>query len=439
MAGIVAIVGRPNVGKSTLFNRFTEKRTAIVDDVSGVTRDRLYDSVEWEGNHFDLIDTGGFVPNSNDIFEKAISEQVKIAIEEADILLFMVDVRTGITKEDEEFAKILKRSTKPVLVVCNKSDNDNYINDSYEFYRLGFQELYPVSSTNGTGTSDLLDQINEILKDSSADHEPFEETSDLPAFAILGRPNAGKSTLINALLDEERNLVTDIPGTTRDSISSYYQKFGREFKIIDTAGLRKKSKINEDLEYYSVVRALKAIEEANVCFLLIDAHHGLETQDLKIIQLVIERKRGLVILINKWDAVEKDEKTHLDYQNYIRNRLSEIPDVPVKFISALNKQRLFKAIEKGLEVHKNLNRRVSTHQLNEELLPEIHKNPPPSHKGNFVKINYVNQFKQNPPGFIFFCNHPKAIHQPYKKFLENKLRGMYSFEGVPIQLKFRHK
>lgn len=434
MGKIVAIVGRPNVGKSTLFNRLTGERKAIVDDTSGVTRDRHYGVTEWNGREFIVVDTGGYVVNSKDFFETAIRKQVEIAISEADMLLFMVDVTTGITDEDEAFARVLRKAGKPVLVVANKVDNFNRINDASEFYKFGFDELFTLSSINGSGTGELLDRVVELLQP-----EEEKEEEELPKLAILGRPNVGKSTLVNALLGEERNIVSSIAGTTRDSIHTRYNKFGKEFLLIDTAGLRKKGKEMEDIEFYSVMRAISALEEADICILVIDAKEGMEAQDVNIFRLAQKRRKGIVILVNKWDAVEKDSKTHIAYEKAIYEKIAPFTDVPLIFISAQEKTRIFKALEAALEVYENRQRRIPTHELNEEMLPVIEAYGHPSVKGKNISIKYVTQLPTKSPAFAFFCNHPQYIVESYKRYLENKLREKYNFKGVPLQLFFRKK
>lgn len=435
----VAIVGRPNVGKSTLFNRLTGQWQAIVDDQSGVTRDRIYGEAEWEGKFFRVIDTGGFVPKPDAIFEEAIREQVEYALEEASLVLFIVDVRAGITPEDEEFAKVLLKLEKPVSVVANKADNAQYGHYSYEFYQLGFSSVFPLSSTNGSGTTELLDEVYEALNLGQVPVEEEEENS-VPRFAILGRPNTGKSTLINALIGDNRNIVSDVPGTTRDALTSYFNKFNKHFEIVDTAGVRKEKRVDKKgLEQVSNNRAIRAMEKADVCFLMLDAQIGLEKQDINLINLVRNRKRGIVILINKWDAVEKDDKTHLDYIDHIKNRMNLPMDIPVHFISALEKNRLMKAMDEGLNVYENLQKTFSTSRLNEVMLDKIKKNPPPAEKGQFVQIKYVTQFKTQGQTFAFFCNHPELVEQQYKKYLERTLRANFPLKGVPISLVFKEK
>ncbi len=430
---IVAIVGRPNVGKSTLFNRLIGGREAIVDDISGVTRDRHYGTCNWNGKNFTVIDTGGFVQHSDDIFEAAIRSQVEIAIEESAVLIFMVDVTTGITDLDEQITKMLRKSGKPVLLAVNKAENHQRLLEANEFWSLGFEETFFLSSLTGSGTGDLLDAVAERI-------EAEEETeSKLPKFAIVGQPNVGKSSLVNALLGQERNIVTNIAGTTRDSIHTTYTKYNKEFVLVDTAGIRKKSKVHENLEFYSVMRAIRSIEEADVCFLLIDAQTGVEAQDVNIFGLAKKRNKGIVILVNKWDLVEKETNTARDFEKEIKRRLAPFVDVPVIFISALEKQRIFKAIDIGLEVFENRNRKIKTSKLNEVMLEAIERYPPPAHRGRFVKIKYVTQLPTYYPAFAFFCNNPKHIKDNYRNYLENKLRENFNFTGVPIGIYFRKK
>ena len=433
MNNIVAVVGRPNVGKSTLFNRLIGERQAIIDDFSGVTRDRQYGLSSWNGKVFTVIDTGGFVEGSDDVFEKAIREQVSIAIDEAACIIFMVDVTTGITDLDEEVAGMLRRTEKPVFLAVNKVDNNQRLLDANEFWSLGFESTYFLSSITGSGSGELLDAISEQL---SAEEE---EDHRFPKFAIVGQPNVGKSSFTNALLGEERNIVTDIAGTTRDSIHSLYRKFDKEFMIIDTAGIRKKAKVHENLEFYSVMRAIKSIEEADVCFLLIDAQTGIEAQDMKIFRLAQRRNKGLVILVNKWDLKEKETNTARDFEQEIRDRIAPFNDIPIVFISALNKQRIFKAVEVGLQVYENKTKRIKTSLLNEVMLEAIDRVPPPAHRGRLVKIKYITQLPSYHPSFAFFCNNPKHIKDSYKQYLENQLREHFGFTGVPISIYFRNK
>ncbi|MFN7116020.1 MAG: ribosome biogenesis GTPase Der [Saprospiraceae bacterium] len=433
MGNIVAIVGRPNVGKSTLFNRLIGERQAIIDDTPGVTRDRHYGSTFWNGKTFTVVDTGGFVRDSDDVFEAAIRSQVKIAMDEASIILFMVDVATGITDLDEQVADLLRRSKKDVFLVVNKSDNSERMLEANEFYSMGFEHTFPISAMSGSGTGDLLDAVAEKITEESAIQ------SDLPKFAIVGQPNVGKSSLLNALLGEERNIVTDIAGTTRDTIHTHYNKFGKEFIIVDTAGIRKKAKVSEDLEFYSVMRAIKALEESDVILLLIDAQTGVEAQDLNILRLAQRRHKGVVIVVNKWDLVEKETNTARDFEKEIKNRIAPFNDVPVVFTSVLEKQRIFRVIEIALEVHENRTRKVKTSELNEIMLEAIEKYPPPAHRGNLIKIKYVTQLPLYYPAFAFFCNHPKHVKENYKNYLENQLRKNYNFTGVPIEIFFRQK
>jgi len=433
MSNIVAIVGRPNVGKSTLYNRLTETRKAIVDDFSGVTRDRHYGTAEWTDKNFTVIDTGGYVANSEDVFEAAIREQVVIAIEEATVILFMVDVTTGITDLDDEIARLLRRSKKPVFVVVNKVDNTQRLNDASAFYSLGLGDIYALSSITGSGTGELLDEVIKHFE------EVPEEENQLPKYAIVGRPNVGKSSLINALIGRERNIVTPIAGTTRDSIHIHYNQFGHEFMLIDTAGLRKKTKVKENIEFYSVMRTIKALEEADVTILMIDAIEGIESQDINIFHLAEKNKKGVVILVNKWDLVEKDTKTTKEFEDKIRQKLAPFNDVPIVFTSVVEKQRIYKAVEAASKVYENKLKKIPTSKLNDVLLPIIEKYPPPAMKGKYVKIKYITQINGSSPMFAFFCNLPQYVKEPYKRFLENKLRDNFDFTGVPIQIFFRQK
>lgn len=435
MSNIVAIVGRPNVGKSTIFNRLIGERQAIIDDISGVTRDRNYGSSEWNGKVFTVIDTGGFVKNSDDIFEAAIRSQVQIAIDEAGIIVFVVDVTTGITDLDEEVASMLRRTEKPVLLMVNKVDNSQRMIEANEFWSLGFDETYFVSSLTGSGTGDLLDAVTEHLPNAGDE----DDENQTPKFAIVGQPNVGKSSLTNALLGEDRNIVTDIAGTTRDSIHSLYSKFDKEFLLIDTAGIRKKAKVHEDLEFYSVMRAIKAIEEADVCLLMIDAQLGIEAQDMSIFRLAVKRNKGVVLLVNKWDLVEKETNTARDLERNFRARLAPFNDLPIVFVSALEKTRIFKAIDVALEVHENRKQKITTSKLNEVMLEAIERYPPPAHRGRFIKIKYITQLPTFYPSFAFFCNNPKHIKESYKNYLENHLRKSFNFTGVPINIYFRKK
>jgi GTPase len=433
MSNIVAIVGRPNVGKSTLYNRLTESRKAIVDDFSGVTRDRHYGMAEWVGKTFTVVDTGGYVAHSEDVFETAIREQVMIAIEEATVILFMVDVTTGSTDLDDNIADILRRSQKPVFVVANKVDNNQLLSEIPQFYSFGLGEIYSISSMTGSGTGELLDEVIKHFKED----EPSE--NNLPKYAIVGRPNVGKSSLINALIGAERNIVTPIAGTTRDSIHIHYNQFGHEFMLIDTAGLRKKTKVKENIEFYSVMRTIKALEEADVNILMVDAVEGLESQDVNIFHLAEKNKKGVVILVNKWDLIEKDHKTTKKFEDKIKEKLAPFTDVPIIFTSVTEKQRIFRAIEAAARVYENKTKKIPTSKLNEVLLPIIEAYPPPSLKGKYVKIKYVTQIPGSAPMFAFFCNLPQYIKEPYRRFLENKLRENFDFSGVPVQIWFRQK
>ncbi len=434
MNSIVAIVGRPNVGKSTLFNRLIQKRQAIVDDTSGVTRDRHYGKSEWNGKAFSLIDTGGYVKGSSDIFEAEIRKQVQLAIDESDFILFVVDVTTGITPTDDEVANLLRRVKKPVFLIVNKVDNAMREADASEFYALGLGDYYSLSAMNGSGTGEILDAL--ALKMP----EPEEEVeSELPRFAVVGRPNAGKSSFINALIGKERNIVTDIAGTTRDSIDTKFNKFGFDFNLIDTAGIRKKSKVKEDIEFYSVMRAVRSIEYCDVVILIIDATRGFQGQDQNIFWLAQKNKKGIVILVNKWDLIEKETKTAKAFEEKIREETAPFRDVPIVFISALNKQRLLKALETSVEVFKNRKNKIATSKFNETMLPIIERNPPPALKGKYVKIKYCMQLPTQTPQFVFFANLPQYVKDPYKRFIENKMREIYDFNGVPITIYFRKK
>ena len=440
MSFTVAIVGRPNVGKSTLFNRLIGSRDAIVDDVSGVTRDRKYGESYWNGREFNVIDTGGFVQHSDDVFEKAIREQVTIAIEEASLIIFMVDVTTGITDLDEDMANMLRRSTKKVLLAVNKVDNAQRQIDAAEFYSFGFEDTFFLSSMNGSGTGEVLDALVSYMPPALTEEEiAANEAASLPKFAIVGQPNVGKSSLLNALIGESRNIVTDIAGTTRDSINTHYKLFGKEFLLIDTAGIRKKAKVHENLEFYSVMRAISAIDEADVCFLLIDAQTGIEGQDLNILRLAERKNKGVVILVNKWDLVEKETNTARDFTEAIKHRIAPFRDVPIIFISALDKTRIFKGMEVGLEVYERRKQRIPTSQLNEIIREAIEKHQPPAHRGSEIKINYVTQLPTPYPSFAFFSNYPRFIREPYRNYLENQLRKNFNFEGVPLVLYFREK
>jgi GTP-binding protein len=437
MGNIVAIVGRPNVGKSTLFNRLTQTRQAIVDEEAGTTRDRQYGKVDWTGKEFSLIDTGGWVINSDDIFEGEINKQVQIAIEEADIILFVVDILNGITDLDSEVAKILRRAKKPVLVAANKADNFELHPASAEFYSLGLGDPLCVSAVNGSYTGDLLDKIIELLPEEKS--EDLDE--ELPRIAVVGRPNAGKSSLINAFIGEERHIVTEIAGTTRDSIYTKYNKFGLNFYMVDTAGIRKKGKVNEDLEYYSVIRSIRAIENSDVCILMLDGTRGIESQDLNIFSLIQKNKKGLVVCVNKWDLVEDKRQTAITYyKNTIRERFAPFKDFPIIFISAHTKQRIFKVLETTNEVYDNRRKRIPTAKLNEVMLPIIENYPPPAWKGKYIKIKYITQLPAGVvPSFVFFCNLPQWVKDPYKRFLENKLRENWNLTGTPVNIFIREK
>lgn len=435
---LVAIVGRPNVGKSTLFNRLTATRAAIVTDEPGTTRDRQYGKVEWSGTQFSIVDTGGWIVRSDDVFEEEINRQVKVAIEEADLILFMVDVQDGLNGLDESVAHILRQTNRPVILVTNKADNFSMDSYAAEFYKLGLGDPYPISAINGSGTGELLDQIISLLPDGDLGTDPMENICRL---AVVGRPNAGKSSLINALLGEERHIVTDIAGTTRDSIYTYYNKFGHEISLVDTAGIRRRGKVNEDLEYYSVIRSIRAIENSDVCILMLDATKGIEGQDMNIFQIIQKNKKGLIVCVNKWDLLE--EKTPVVIRSYttaIQERLAPFKDFPILFVSAVQKQRILKILDTAQEIYEKRQKRIPTHQLNSTLLPIIENTPPPAWKGKYIKIKYVTMLpKGNIPTFIFFCNLPQWIKEPYKRFLENKIRECWDFTGTPINIFFREK
>lgn len=435
MSNIIAIVGRPNVGKSTLFNRLTESSNAIVKEVSGVTRDRIYGRGEWNGMPFSVIDTGGYVHGSDDIFEGEIRKQVKLAIEEASVIVFMVDVTTGIVDLDETVAAMLRKSKKKVFIVANKVDNTQRYGLSSEFYQFGLGDVYDMSATNGSGTGELLDDIIASFDPNAQ----FEEVSDLPRIAVVGKPNVGKSSLINAFTGQERNIVTDISGTTRDAINTRYKAFGFDFMLIDTAGIRKKAKVTEDIEYYSTLRSVRTIENSDVCIFMIDATEGIQKQDLHIYYMIEKNHKGVVVLVNKWDLVEKDHTTMLQYEEKIREELAPFNDVPIIFTSTLTKQRIHKALESAMEVYENRNKKVSTSELNDLLLPIIDATPPPSLKGKYIKIKYITQLPTHAPAFAFFCNLPQYIPDSYKRFLENKLRDHFNFTGIPIRIFFRKK
>src|SRR6266496_2365345 len=435
MAFTIAIVGRPNVGKSTFFNRMMEQRQAIVHDTSGVTRDRQYGVADWNGKTFNVIDTGGFVPDSDDIFEREIRKQVEIAVEEAHAIVFMVDAATGITDLDDAMADILRRSSKAVFLVVNKVDNNERMLEASEFYSLGFEKIFFVSSMTGSGTGELLDAITDLIQEETTD----VETEGLPRFAIIGQPNVGKSSLLNALVGKERTIVSEIAGTTRDTIHTHYKLYQKEFILIDTAGIRRKAKVHEDLEFYSVIRAIKAIDEADVCLLLLDAEKGITAQDLSIYSLAARKGKGIVLLVNKWDLVEKQTNTSRDYEKELKKRLAPFNDVPVLFISAKEKTRIFKTIETAIEVYQNKQKKISTSALNETILKAIESYHPPVVRGHPVKIKYITQLPTAVPSFAFFCNFPDDIKQPYKNYLENQLRDKFNFSGVPIRLFFRKK
>ncbi|MBO7204631.1 MAG: ribosome biogenesis GTPase Der [Bacteroidales bacterium] len=433
---LVAIVGRPNVGKSTLFNRLVGMRQAIVDDTAGVTRDRHYGKCEWCGTEFSVVDTGGYTSNSDDIFEGEIRKQVKIAIEEADVILFLVEVGTGITDFDEEIADILRRTDKPVMLVVNKVDSAEKRFDTFQFYSLGLGDPWDISSANGSGTGDMLDELVKLLPKDEVQDDKFQS---LPRITIVGRPNVGKSSITNAFLGEERNIVTPIAGTTRDSIESYYNKFGHEFMLVDTAGVRKKSKVNEDLEFYSVMRAIRAIEHTDICILMIDAQYGVEAQDMSIFNLIIKNKKGCVVVVNKWDLITKTSNTMKEYTEAIRKKLAPFSDIPIVFTSAINKQRILDVLDAAAKVYDNYSKRIPTSTLNEIMLEEIENCPPPATKGKYIKIKFITQLPTKSPSFAFFCNLPQYIGEPYKRFLENKLRSHFDFTGCPIQIYIRQK
>ena len=437
MSFTVAIVGRPNVGKSTLFNRLLEQRKAIVDDVSGVTRDRQYGVADWNGKVFNVIDTGGFVARSEDVFEKEIAKQVLIALDEADAIIFMVDAATGMTDLDDQMADVLRRSRKPVFLCVNKVDNNERLLEATEFYSLGFDPVFFVAAASGSGTGELLDALTALIKEDAS--EETREMAALPRFAIIGQPNTGKSSLLNALTGQERTIVSDIAGTTRDTIHTHYKLFQKEFVLIDTAGIRRKNKVNEDLEFYSVIRAIKAMDEADVCLLLIDATKGITAQDINIFSLAVRKGKGIILLVNKWDLVEKETNTARDYEKELKQKLAPFTDVPVLFISAREKTRIFKAIETALEVYDNRQRRVPTSKLNDIILKAIESYHPPVVRGHPIKIKFVTQLPTAVPSFAFFCNFPDDIKQPYKNYLENKLREHFDLTGVPVRLFFRKK
>lgn len=434
---LVAIVGRPNVGKSTLFNRLVGMRKAIVDDTAGVTRDRHYGKCEWCGSEFSVVDTGGYTSNSDDVFEKAIRRQVEIAIEESDAVIFMVEAATGITDYDSEIADVLRRSKKPVVLCVNKVDTGEKMYDAYQFYSLGLGEIWSISAANGSGTGDLLDEVVRVLpKEETPAADPYE---GIPRIAIVGKPNVGKSSLTNALLGEERNIVTPVAGTTRDSIETHYNKFGHEFMLVDTAGIRKKSKVHEDLEFYSVLRSMRAIERADVCILMIDATTGMEAQDMNIFNVIQKNRKGCVLVVNKWDLFIKDQNTMREYTEGLRARLAPFEDVPIIFTSVVKMQRVMDVLDAVATVSDNYRRRIPTAQLNEALLPIIEETPPPAWKGKYIKVKYITQLPTKFPAFAFFCNLPQYIKDPYKRFLENQLRKCFDLTGCPVQIYCRQK
>ncbi|MCL3779744.1 ribosome biogenesis GTPase Der [Prolixibacteraceae bacterium JC049] len=435
MSNIVAIVGRPNVGKSTLFNRFTETRKAIVNEEAGVTRDRNYGKVWWNGVEFSLIDTGGYVVNSDDIFEEEIRKQVRLAMEEADVILFVVDVENGITDMDQEVARILRQESKPVHLVVNKVDNNSRLYDANEFYAFGLGDLNCISSINGSGTGDLLDSIVESLPKKAEE----EDTSDVPRFSIVGRPNVGKSSMINALIGEDRHIVTDVAGTTRDSIHTRFNKFGLDFILTDTAGLRKKTKVHENVEFYSVIRSVRVIENSDVCILMLDATRGIEAQDVSIFNLIWRNRKGVVILVNKWDLIEKDTHSTKKFEEEIRKRIAPNTDVPIIFTSTVTKQRIHRSLEEAMEVYKNRKTRIPTSKLNDIMLDAIEKYPPPAYKGKYIRIKYATQLPTATPTFAFYANLPQYIKDPYRRYVENKLREEFDLTGIPIQVFFRKK
>ena len=434
MANIVAIVGRPNVGKSTFFNRLIQRRQAIVDSVSGVTRDRHYGKTDWNGKEFSVIDTGGYIIGSDDIFEAEIRKQVDLAIEEANAILFLVDAQEGVTEMDFTVAKHLRKTDKPIFLIANKVDNAKIMQEAVELYSLGMGDYYCISSINGSGTGEILDDLIKKLPETE-----IEEENDLPRFAIVGRPNVGKSSFVNALVGEDRNIVTNIAGTTRDSLDTHYNKFGHDFVLVDTAGVRKKKNVSEDLEFYSVMRSIRSIEYSDVCLLLIDATLGFESQDLSIFHLADKNRKGIVILVNKWDLVQKDTHSTKEYEAIIRQKTAPFSDVPILFISALTKQRLLKALEIAIKVYENRKARISTSKLNEVMLPFIEQNPPPATKGKYIRIKFCTQLPTKTPTFAFFANLPQYIKDPYKRYIENKLRESFDFNGVPLQIFFRKK
>ncbi|HPH33665.1 MAG TPA: ribosome biogenesis GTPase Der [Chitinophagaceae bacterium] len=438
MSFTVAIVGRPNVGKSTLFNRLLEQRKAIVDDISGVTRDRQYGVADWNGKTFNVVDTGGFVQGSEDVFEREIAKQVLVALEEANVIVFMVDAATGLTSLDDSMANLLRRSTKPVFLTVNKVDTNERLLDASEFYSLGFEQIFFIAAASGSGTGELLDAVAELIIDDDASAEALEMAA-LPKFAIIGQPNTGKSSLLNALVGTERTIVSDIAGTTRDTIHTHYNLFQKEFVLIDTAGIRRKAKVHEDLEFYSVIRAIKALDEADVCLLMLDAEKGIAAQDLNIFALAAKKGKGVVVLVNKWDLVNKETNTARDYEAELKKRFAPFSDVPILFISAKEKTRIFKAIEVGLEVYEHRQYKIPTSQLNDIMLKAIQAYHPPVVRGNPIKIKFITQLPTPVPSFAFFCNFPDDIKQPYKNYLENKLRENFKLTGVPVRIFFRKK
>lgn len=437
MSFTVAIVGRPNVGKSTLFNRLLEQRKAIVDDISGVTRDRQYGVTDWNGKTFNVIDTGGFVHGSEDVFEKEIAKQVLVAVEEANAIIFMVDAATGMTDLDDSMADVLRRSTKPVFLTVNKVDNNDRMLEATEFYSMGFDHIFFIAAASGSGSGELLDAIAELITEDAS--EETKEMAGLPKFAIIGQPNVGKSSMLNALIGEERTIVSDVAGTTRDTIHTHYKLFQKEFILIDTAGIRRKAKVHEDLEFYSVIRAIKAVDEADVCLLLLDAEKGITAQDLNIFSLAAKKGKGIVVLVNKWDLVKKETNTAKEYETELKKRFAPFSDVPILFVSAKEKTRIFKAIELALEVYENRQRKIPTSQLNDIILKAIEAYHPPVVRGHPIKVKYVTQLPTAVPSFAFFCNFPDDIKQPYKNYLENKLRENFDLTGVPVRLFFRKK
>jgi GTP-binding protein len=436
MSNIVAIVGRPNVGKSTLFNRLTESRDAIVKEISGVTRDRLYGKGEWNGYQFSVIDTGGYATTKEDIFEGEIRKQVELAVQEATVILFMLDVTTGIVEMDNVVAQLLRKSKKKIMVVANKVDSNDRVGMSAEFYALGLGEVFDLSATNGSGTGEILDALVPFF---DKENESIREEDDLPRFAIVGRPNVGKSSLINAFTGQERNIVTDISGKTRDSIHTRYKSFGFDFLLIDTAGIRKKAKVTEDIEFYSVLRSVRTIENADVCLFLIDASEGIQKQDLSIYYMIEKNSKGVVVLVNKWDLVEKDHKTMVEYEENLRKQLAPYNDVPIIFTSTITKQRIHKALETAMEVFTNRTKKIPTSKLNDVMLEVIQQTPPPANKGKYIKIKFVQQLPTHAPAFAFFCNLPQYLTEAYRRFLENRIREIFDFKGVPIKIFFRKK